>query len=110
MSKKHVTALGKPFDMAALRAKNELTRAVGNMNVNARGDTLDSNNRIIQDNTKRVNEMYKKTMQSTSKAHATNPATVVPQPPQVDAAEISQQELADFDDDMPNPDKPEVKK
>ena len=35
------TAQGKNIDMAALAAKNERTRAVGNMNVNARGDTID---------------------------------------------------------------------
>jgi hypothetical protein len=108
MSKKHMTALGKPFDMAALRAKNELTRAVGNMNVNARGDTLDSNNHIIQDSTKRVNEMYKKTIQTATKANATNPSTVIV--PKIDPAEVSQHELNDFDDDTPNPDKPGAKK
>jgi hypothetical protein len=37
----HRTALGKQIDMAALAAKNEKTRAVGNMKVNARGDTID---------------------------------------------------------------------
>lgn len=58
MSKQHKTALGKPVDMAALRAKNEKTRAIGNMNVNARGDIIDSNNEIINDSTKRVNEHY----------------------------------------------------
>ena len=39
------TAMGKTVDMAALAAKNEKTRAVGNMKVNARGDTIDAQGR-----------------------------------------------------------------
>lgn len=58
MGKQHKTALGKSVDMAALRAKNEKVRAIGNMLVNARGDIIDSNNEIINDSTKRVNEHY----------------------------------------------------
>ena len=41
MASVYRTAQGKTLDMAALRAKNEKTRAVGNVkNLNARGDTL----------------------------------------------------------------------
>lgn len=58
----HRTAMGKAVDMAALAAQNEKTRAVGNMNVNARGDILDSQNKVIQDNTKRVKASYAKTV------------------------------------------------
>ena len=60
MSDIHRSAMGKAVDMAALRAKNEHTRAVGNMSVNARGDVIDSNNEVINDNNKRVNEYYMK--------------------------------------------------
>ena len=56
----HRSAMGKEIDMAALRQKNEKTRAVGNMNINARGDIIDSNGQIINDNNKRVNEYYMK--------------------------------------------------
>jgi|694.fasta_scaffold03493_8 hypothetical protein len=56
------TALGKPFDMSALVTKNDKTRAVGNMKVNARGDTIDSNGRIIQPVTSKVNKNYSKTV------------------------------------------------
>lgn len=96
--------MGKSFDMAALRAKHEMTRAVGNMNVNARGDILDSQNNIIQDGAKRVNTMYKKAMQS-KPAHATNPAPVITQPvqPKIVQEEMSSAELDDIDDDIPNP-------
>lgn len=58
----HRSALGKDVDMSALRQKNEKTRAVGNMNVNARGDIIDSNGQVINDNNKRVNEYYMKSV------------------------------------------------
>ena len=57
----HRTANGKTVDMAALRAKNKNVRAVGNMNVDAAGNTLDSNNEVIADSTRRVNSIYNKT-------------------------------------------------
>ena len=52
------TAQGRPLDMASLAAKNEKTRAVGNMNVNARGDTIDSHGKIIAPVTRKVGNRY----------------------------------------------------
>jgi hypothetical protein len=52
------TALGKTVDMSALAAKNEKTRAVGNMKINARGDTIDANGKIITPVTAKVNQAY----------------------------------------------------
>jgi regulator of RNase E activity RraA len=62
--------MGKQVDMSILRAKNEKERAVGNMNVNARGDIIDSNNDIITDKNNRINVMYQKTMNSDAVARA----------------------------------------
>lgn len=59
---KYRTALGKIVDMSTLVAKNEKTRAVGNMSVNARGDTIDSKGNIIKHATNKVNEAYGKTV------------------------------------------------
>lgn len=56
------SALGKPVDMSALAAKNERTRAVGNMKVNARGDTIDSNGKVLVPATQKVAENYSKTV------------------------------------------------
>lgn len=56
------TAQGKTIDMSALASKNETVRAVGNMKVNARGDTIDGNNKVVIPATQRVNEMYAKTV------------------------------------------------
>lgn len=58
----HKTAMGRQIDMAALIAKNEKVRAVGNKKVNARGDTIDSHGRVIVANTERVNNAYHKTV------------------------------------------------
>lgn len=66
MSGVYRSAMGKPVDMGSMVAKNEKVRAVGNMNVNARGDILDSNNKIIRDNTQRVKESYKNTVKNQS--------------------------------------------
>lgn len=62
MSKVYRTALGKTIDMSALASKNERVRAVGNMNVNARGDTIDSHGRVIVPVTKKVGDKYQKTV------------------------------------------------
>jgi len=56
---KHRTAQGKALDMDALILKNEKTRAVGNMNVNARGDEIDSKGKIVRTRDEIMKEHYK---------------------------------------------------
>lgn len=60
--RQHRSAQGKMVDMAALAARNERTRAVGNMKVNARGDTIDASGKIIIPVTQKVGEKYQKTV------------------------------------------------
>ena len=60
MSKIYKTAKGKTLNMAALVAKNEGVRAVGNMNVNARGDEVDSKNQPVKTRQQTVQAYYKK--------------------------------------------------
>ena len=57
---KHVykTAQGKALDMGKLRLQNENVRAVGNMKVNARGDNVDSANRVVRKKNQQVNQNY----------------------------------------------------
>lgn len=56
MTKKvYRTAQGRIVDLGALEAQNEHVRAVGNMNVNARGDKLDANGRVISTRSQQVN-------------------------------------------------------
>ena len=54
------TARGKTLDMGALILQNENVRAVGNMNVNARGDLLDDKGNVIKSKTEQVNNQYNK--------------------------------------------------
>lgn len=74
------TAQGKNIDMAALAAKNERTRAVGNMNVNARGDTIDGRGRVIESVNEKVSQQYAKTVGNRS----ARPVTTRPQQPKED--------------------------
>ena len=57
------TANGKQLDMRALALKNEQTRAVGNMKVNARGDMLDDANRVIRSKPAQVQKQYNQQVQ-----------------------------------------------
>jgi hypothetical protein len=58
--KLYQTAQGKQIDLGALLLKNENVRAVGNMNVNARGDLIDSQNKPIDTRNKQLAKQYKK--------------------------------------------------
>ena len=59
-NKVYRSAMGKEVDLGALLLQNEQVRAVGNMNVNARGDVLDSANRVIDAKNRQVQRQYKK--------------------------------------------------
>jgi len=62
MSKKiYRTAQGKVIDFGALQAQNEQVRAVGNMQVNARGDKLDADGNIISSRAQQVNRNLNRT-------------------------------------------------
>lgn len=52
------TAQGKLVDMGKLILQNEHVRAVGNMNVNARGDLLDDKNQVIAKKQQQVQRNY----------------------------------------------------
>lgn len=85
------TAQGRKLDMAQLAAKNEKTRAVGNMNVNARGDTIDSNGKVIVPVTKKVGNRYSNTV----KAESNRATPVVRRKPEADVSpEVATEEAA----------------
>jgi hypothetical protein len=54
-NKVYRTAQGRIVDLGALEAQNEHVRAVGNMKVNARGDKLDADGRVISTRSQQVN-------------------------------------------------------
>ena len=57
------TAQGKMLDMGSLVLQNEHVRAVGNMNVNARGDVIDAEGRVVTTRPQAVNQDYQNTVQ-----------------------------------------------
>lgn len=60
----HRTAKGKVVDMDMLRAKNELTPAVGNVRVNARGDELGPGGQIVRSRNEVLKEYYDDNVQT----------------------------------------------
>ena len=91
------TAQGKQIDMAALAARNEKTRAVGNMKVNARGDTIDGFGKIIEPVTAKVSKQYERTVGNKS-ALPTKKST--PAKKEEIKLDVDLQELdAEFNDD-----------
>ena len=54
------TAQGKTIDMGKLMLQNENVRAVGNMGVNARGDRIDSHNRVIDSKNSQIKRQNSK--------------------------------------------------
>jgi hypothetical protein len=59
MKKVYKTANGRVVDMDLLRQKNELTPAVGNARVNARGDELGPGGKITRTREQVLADFYK---------------------------------------------------
>ena len=63
-SRTYRTAQGKTVDLGQLILQNENVRAVGNMNVNARGDRLDSSNRVIDSKNQQIQRQHQRQIAS----------------------------------------------
>ena len=59
MGKVYTSMRGKEVDMEKMALKHELTPAVGNMRVNARGDLLGPGGQIIKTKEQIMDEYYK---------------------------------------------------
>ena len=55
IQKTYRTAQGKVVDLGAMMVQNETVRAVGNMSVNARGDIIDNQDRVLATRGEQVN-------------------------------------------------------
>lgn len=60
-NKVYRSAQGKSVDLGTIMLQNEHVRAVGNMNVNARGDRLDSNNQVIDTKPRQIQRQTART-------------------------------------------------
>lgn len=67
MGKTYTTMQGKVLDMEKLSLKNELTPAVGNMRVNARGDEIGPGGKIIRTREQVLADHYAEKQQSDKK-------------------------------------------
>jgi len=56
----YTSAQGQSVDLGTIKLRNETVRAVGNMNVNARGDVLDSNNQVIETKSRQIQRQNEK--------------------------------------------------
>lgn len=95
--KQYRTAMGKTVDMGALMLQNEGIRAVGNMSVNARGDQLNSANKVIDRKTQQINRQNKKYVQSEQISTATSNASLK-KPKQEEMKVDPADEFLDLDD------------
>jgi len=60
-SKIYKSSQGRSIDLGIIMLQNEKVRAVGNMNVNARGDKLDSNNVVIETKPRQIQRQNART-------------------------------------------------
>ena len=67
-NKVYRSAQGKSVDLGTIMLQNEHVRAVGNMKVNARGDKLDSNNRVIETKARQIQKQNDRTTTNVSSA------------------------------------------
>jgi hypothetical protein len=90
------TAQGKTLDMGALILQNEGVRAVGNMQVNARGDRLDADNKSIQSRRAQVSHKYNRQIARPDTVHSKEPTVNAAKPDIPPTPE-------DFDDQFEKP-------
>jgi len=91
---KYKTAKGLTIDMAALISRNERVRAVGNMGVNARGDVIDNQGKIVKPVNQRVNERYSKTVGTKSAQVKSGPVQKEVKKP------VVKEELTDYEKEL----------
>jgi hypothetical protein len=60
-NKVYRSAQGKTVDLGALMLQNETVRAVGNMNVNARGDRIDEQGNSVATRSEQINRNINRT-------------------------------------------------
>ena len=74
--------MGKKLDMGALMAKNEKARAVSNAKLNARGDVIDAQGKIVQSANNRVSKLHNNTVGNKSANVVKNSNALAQQPVQ----------------------------
>jgi hypothetical protein len=101
--KTYRTAQGKIVDLGALQLKNEHIRAIGNMNVNSRGDLVDANNQPIDTRNQQVDRQYQKQVSNVQSApvHSSKRASTIAA--NADKVKVAPVPLEDFEDNFIEP-------
>jgi hypothetical protein len=97
--KQYRSAMGKTVDMGSLLLQNESVRAVGNMGVNARGDVINSNNRVIERKSRQVQRQNRRTTNVTNTPVATSTTALQKTQAQELSPVVSEDVFADLPDD-----------
>jgi hypothetical protein len=85
------TAQGRVVDLGAMMVQNETVRAVGNMSVNARGDIIDNQDRVLATRAEQVNRnLRSQTNANPGPVNASMP-TAQPPVPQLTPAQLAEQ-------------------
>ena len=101
--KVYKSAMGKPVDLGSLILQNESVRAVGNMNVNARGDLLDSSNRVIDQKNRQVQRQYQRTTTNVSNSAPVQTSTRAAKQSAAEAKNLVAEEIdlfQEFEEDV----------
>ena len=93
------TAQGRMLDMGKIMTQNERVRAVGNGKMNARGDTIDAQGRVVVPVSQKISEAYAKTVVNTT-AVELNKKPETDATSKVKASEIPITELTDFEQQL----------
>jgi hypothetical protein len=97
--KQYRSAMGKTVDMGSLLLQNESVRAVGNMGVNARGDVINSNNKVIEKKSRQVQRHNRRTTNVSNTPVATSTTALKKTQSQELSPVVSEDTFADLPKD-----------
>ena len=86
--KMYRTMQGRMVDIDQLRAANESVQAVGNMNVNARGDILGANGQVVTPKSQVIKKYYEQPKGKASEGPSAITKTPAPQPKAVETKAV----------------------
>ena len=89
--KTYRTAQGRIVDLGAMMVQNETVRAVGNMSVNARGDIIDNQDRVLATRGEQVNRNLKSQTNTTHGPVPSSRPTARPPEPELTPAQLAEQ-------------------
>ena len=92
--KMYRTMQGRMVDIDQLRAANESVQAVGNMNVNARGDVLGANGQVVTPKSQVIKKYYEQPKGKASEGPSAITKTPAPQPKAVEIKAVESKKVA----------------